>query len=109
VADDGGETDEEPGEEELGVELAGGEVGAAEDSVGDEHGEEGFEEVEGEDEGEVFAAEEPGDVGSAYVSGAGFAGVDTAGESDEEAEGDGAEEITDGNKKQQLLERGHGL
>src|SRR5207248_868686 len=76
VAEDGGEADEEPGEEELGVELVGSEMGAAEDHVGGEHGEKGFEEVEGEDEGEVFSSEESGDVGGADVSGAGFAGVD---------------------------------
>src|SRR2546422_10055190 len=91
----------------FGVELIGGEVSAAEDGVGDEHGDEGFEEVEGEDESEVAAAEESGDVGGADVSGAGFAGVDAFGEADDEAEGDGAEEVGDCSESEELVEGGH--
>src|SRR6185436_16123972 len=107
VAEDGGEADQEPGEEEFGVELIGGEMGAAEEVVADEHGDERFEEVECEDEGEEFAAQESGDVGCADVSGAGFAGIDAFGEADEEAEGDRAEEVGDGGEEEELVEGDH--
>ncbi len=78
--------------------LLGGEVGrlATEDAGGVAGGEDGdgaFEEVENETEDAKLLAQDAADVGSADVLGAVLADVDVLGASDEDAEGDRAQEV----------------
>src|SRR5258706_16370902 len=95
VAKDGGETYKEPEEVDEGV---GGGEKVAYDPGGGEGGEQAFEDIEGEDEGEEFSAEESAYVGGADVSASGFAGVDALGSGDDQAKRDGAGEVGEGDE-----------
>lgn len=104
MAEDGGEADKEP--EEVSLPTEGGGV---EDEASQNHGEEGLEQVECEDECEEPATEQAGDIGGTDVFRAGGAGVDAVGKADEQAEGYGPDQVGGGDQiDQQSSWRGHG-